>query len=67
MPRLYNAKHILKTLEKYDFVVVSQKGSHLKLKKEHHTVIVPMHSKEIPVGTFRSIVRQSGLDKEIFR
>lgn len=66
MPRLYNAKHIQRTLEKYGFIVVSQKGSHLKLRKESHTVILPMHSKEMPIGTFRSVVRQSGLSKENF-
>jgi predicted RNA binding protein YcfA (HicA-like mRNA interferase family) len=67
MPRLYNPKHIIKVLEKNGFVCVSQNGSHLKLKKEEYTVIVPVHSKEIPVGTFRSLVRQSGLIKDIFK
>jgi len=30
-------------------------------------VIVPVHGKEIPYGTFRSILRQSQLDEADFR
>jgi len=29
-------------------------------------VIVPIHGKEVPHGTFRSVVRQSGLSQEDF-
>jgi predicted RNA binding protein YcfA (HicA-like mRNA interferase family) len=44
------------------FVFVSQKGIHVKMLKEGNptlTVIVPAERKEIPAGTFNSIVRQS--------
>ena len=67
MPRLYSPKHILKILEKNGFAFVSQNGSHVKLKKDEYTVIVPIHSKEMPVGTLRSIVRQSGLPRGLFK
>ena len=43
------------------FIQVSQRGSHLKFRKENRTVIVPSPKKEIPSGTLRSIIRQSGL------
>ncbi len=33
----------------------------MKFRKGVHTVIVPEDRKVIPQGTFRSIVRQSGL------
>lgn len=50
--------------------MVSQKGSHAKYRKTGEgrplTVIVPMHKKDIPYGTFRAIVRQSELSKEDF-
>jgi predicted RNA binding protein YcfA (HicA-like mRNA interferase family) len=39
------------------------------LRKEGNptlTVIVPAERKQIPIGTFNSIVRQSGLDKTAF-
>lgn len=46
------------------FLFVSQKGSHAKYRKQGNptlTVIVPAGRKEIPQGTFNSILRQSGL------
>lgn len=65
MPRLFSSAHIIKVLVRNSFVFVSQKGSHAKYRKfidgSVYTVIVPSPRKEIPVGTFRSIVRQSGL------
>jgi predicted RNA binding protein YcfA (HicA-like mRNA interferase family) len=61
MSRLLSSSQIIKTLLKFGFVLVSQRGSHQKYQKEGITVIVPSPRKEIPVGTFRSIVRQSGL------
>jgi predicted RNA binding protein YcfA (HicA-like mRNA interferase family) len=66
VPKLYASDHIVKVLLKKGFYFVSQKGSHAKYRKEGHptrTVIVPAERKQIPVGTFNSIVRQSGLDK----
>ena len=65
MPRLFSSAHIFKVLEINSFVFVSQRGSHDKYRKFTEgtvcTVIVPTPRKEIPIGTFRSIVRQSGL------
>ena len=52
---------------KNGFAFVSQKGSHKKFKKENRIAIVPDPKKEIPRGTFASIVRQSGIDKEDFK
>ena len=69
MPKLLSPSHIIKTLEKKGFVFISQKGSHAKYRKEGKetlTVIVPVHNKEIPTGTFRSILRQSKLTVEDF-
>ncbi len=70
MPRLHSSLHIIKILEQNGFVFVSQKGSHAKYRKGEHvstvTVIVPTPRKEIPIGTFRSIIRQSKLNQEDF-
>jgi predicted RNA binding protein YcfA (HicA-like mRNA interferase family) len=68
MPKLPSSKEIIKTLEKNGFTFVSQKGSHGKFYKEELkiVVIVPMNKREIPTGTFLSIVRQSRLDREMF-
>lgn len=70
MPKLYSSRHILKVLARQGFVFVSQRGSHVKYRKEKHrivfTVIVPARRREIPYGTFRSILRQSGLVEDDF-
>lgn len=66
MPDLLSSQEIIRILKKSGFVLVSQKGSHKKFKKEGRIVIVPDPKKEIPKGTFASILRQSGLNKEDF-
>ena len=69
MPKLYSSQHIIKVLTNHGFKFISQKGSHKKYRKigtPTLTAIVPAERKEIPVGTFNSIVKQSGLKKEDF-
>ncbi len=70
MPKLYSSSHIIKVLGDHGFFFISQKGSHIKLRKvgaETLTVIVPANRKEIPTGTFRSILRQSSLTEGDFK
>lgn len=70
MPKLYSSRQITQTLSKHHFDFVSQRGSHAKFRKQEGakilTVIVPMGKKEIPMGTFKSILRQAQLKKEDF-
>jgi predicted RNA binding protein YcfA (HicA-like mRNA interferase family) len=69
VPKLYSSEEITKTLEREGFVFVSQRGSHEKYRKTGSptlTVIVPAGRKQIPRGTFRSILRQAGLDEGAF-
>lgn len=70
MPRLPSSKKIIQVLEKHGFYFISQKGSHAKYIKVKQgvsiIVIVPANQKEIPQGTFHSIIRQSKLSKEDF-
>jgi predicted RNA binding protein YcfA (HicA-like mRNA interferase family) len=66
MSKLPASKQVIKTLTDNGFVFVSQRGSHAKFKKGNRVVIVPYSKKEIPMGTFRSIIRQSGLTRENF-
>lgn len=57
-------------LERAGFAFVSQRGSHVKYRKSGsptRTVIVPADRKDIPRGTFRSIIRQSGLSEAAFQ
>jgi len=61
---------MISILERNGFVFVSQKGSHLKMRKVGKTVltvIVPQGKREIPIGTFKSILRQSLISEEEFK
>ncbi|HEY4524515.1 MAG TPA: type II toxin-antitoxin system HicA family toxin [Candidatus Paceibacterota bacterium] len=68
MPKRYSSDEIIKVLTKRGFVFVSQKGSHVKFKNFNQSliVVVPANRREIPIGTFRSIVRQSRLNTTDF-
>ncbi|ADG07590.1 type II toxin-antitoxin system HicA family toxin [Kyrpidia tusciae] len=48
------------------FVKVSQKGSHVKVRrKDGRQAIVPLHD-ELAPGTLRSILRQAGISVDEF-
>lgn len=69
MPKLYSSREIIKVLQAKGFIYISQKGSHVKFRKFGSptlTVIIPANRKEMPHGTFRSILRQAGLKEEDF-
>ena len=58
----------MKILIENGFAFVSQKGSHQKYRDaDGRVVIVPAERREIPVGTISSIIRQSGLNPDLFR
>ncbi|MFA5318397.1 MAG: type II toxin-antitoxin system HicA family toxin [Patescibacteria group bacterium] len=70
MPRPIQLKLVVKVLHAKGFIFVSQAGSHAKFRKTGNptkTVIVKMSKKEIPHGTFQSILLLSGLKEENFR
>lgn len=58
-----SSQEMLKLLKKNGFIVVSQNGSHIKLKNEvtEKTVIVPFHSKDLKKGLEHAILKQAGL------
>ncbi|MBP1908141.1 type II toxin-antitoxin system HicA family toxin [Methanolobus bombayensis] len=66
---ILSAREIIKALERAGFQFVSQKGSHIKMKKKEDcstsVVIIPNHD-EIATGTLKSIIRQSKLTPEEF-
>jgi len=69
MPKFFSSAYVIKVLCRKGFVFISQNGSHMKFRKTGNqvlTVIIPANKKEIPNGTFRSILRQSNLTKEDF-
>jgi predicted RNA binding protein YcfA (HicA-like mRNA interferase family) len=66
MPKLFSSRQIIAVLLACGFREVSQKGSHKEFRCEDRIVIVPHPKPEIPVGTFFSILRQSGLKRQDF-
>ena len=64
MPKLRNLSgdEVVKIFERLGFIAVSQRGSHVKLKREgklqKQTITIPLH-KELDRGTVRAIYRQA--------
>lgn len=57
--RRMNADEAEKILQRYGFVLISQKGSHRKWRnlERQLQVIVPHHkSRDLPIGTLRNIM-----------
>ena len=71
MSKNFSGKLVIKILcRTFGFFVVSQKGSHVKLRRKDGvriiTTIVPIH-RELAVGTLRSILELAEVDEEEFR
>ena len=69
MPKPVPLKLVLKVLKEKGFFFVTQKGSHAKYRKPGdptRNVTIKVTKKEIPYGTFRSILFQSGLEESDF-
>ncbi len=65
-PRI-SSRECIHALEKADFSVVSQSGSHIKLRRESpYAQVIVKPTRELAAGTLRSIVRQAGLTLEDF-
>lgn len=71
MAKTFSGKQIVRILTKYFyFVVVSQKGSHIKLERRGadgttDVTIVPNHS-EVQTGTLQGILKLARVDKKDF-
>ena len=67
--RILSGKGVCQILEKHGFRKVRQHGSHVVMQCQMETgtvtVPVPDHS-ELKIGTLSSIIRQSGLHREVF-
>jgi predicted RNA binding protein YcfA (HicA-like mRNA interferase family) len=66
MTKLPSSEKVLRVLLDHGFLLKSQKGSHQKYTNGSRIVILPAQRKEIPVGTLKSISRQSGIDYNEF-
>lgn len=56
-------KQMIKLLKKNGFEVISQNGSHVKLRQADTGVqtIVPLHNKDLKKGLEDAILKQTGL------
>lgn len=67
MPKRLSSAEFIRILTDHDFRFISQKGSHAKYRNAlGQTVIIPHPRKDIPIGTLRSMIRQSGLQGDLF-
>lgn len=55
------SKELVKLLKKDGWKIISQNGSHMKLKKDNKIEIVPIHNKELKKGTLETILKRTGL------
>jgi len=57
-------RELIRLLEKEGYVFVRQSGSHAIYRKAGKKIIVvPIHSKDIPKGTLKGILKDAGLKK----
>ena len=71
MPKVYSSKSVIKILSRhFGFYFVSQKGSHIKLRRiigtKTITTIVPNH-KELSPGTLKGILELAEIDEKGFK
>jgi predicted RNA binding protein YcfA (HicA-like mRNA interferase family) len=62
-------KEVLRALETAGFYIHHQSGSHARLfhrTRKELRVTIPMHTKDLPIGTLRNIIRQAGLTTKDF-
>lgn len=64
----FKAKEVLSRLRRAGFEVRRQSGSHVVLRHpDGRQTYVPVHTGDVPSGTFRAILKQAGLRDEDFR
>ncbi len=63
------AREVIRVLKKLGFREHRQVGSHLTMlrREDGRRVTIPIHSGDIPTGTFHRILKQAGLTLKEFR
>ena len=63
-----NPRQVIRVLEKAGWQVHRQKGSHVSMHKKDvpNLVVIPLHTRDIPKGTFHGILDDAGLTIEQF-
>ena len=65
LPRDVSGLEAVRALKRLGFVSLRQTGSHLILRKDSRTVVVPQH-KPLKPGTLKGVIEQAGLTLEKF-
>ena len=67
MPRLprLSSRDAIRALERLGFSIIRQRGSHIVLRRESVTCVVPQRS-ELKLGTLSSILQQADVGIEEF-
>ena len=65
LPRDVSGAEAARALQRLGYVVQRQTGSHLILRREGRTVVVPQH-KPLKPGTLKGILEQAGVPLERF-
>lgn len=71
MPKLpaLSGKEVARVLQRAGFYIDHQTGSHARLlnrSRPELRVTVPIHNKDLPIGTLKSIIRQAGMTTQEF-
>ena len=72
MPKLRRAtaEETIRALERLGFTQTRQRGSHVVLKKQlangERICVVPLHGKQLAIGTLRAILRQADVTPDEF-
>ena len=63
----YKPKEILSKLLKLGFLEIKRSGSHIVLRHpDGRQTYLAIHTKDIPEGTFKAILKQAQISKSIF-
>jgi len=65
IPRDVNGAEAARALRRAGFETLRQTGSHLIMRKDSRTVVVPQH-KPIKPGTLKGLIEQAGMTVEEF-
>ncbi|MBC7588357.1 MAG: type II toxin-antitoxin system HicA family toxin [Chitinophagaceae bacterium] len=63
----YSAKTLIKILEQHGYLLKRIKGSHhlFEHPETKKVVVVPFHgNKDLPIGTYKAILKQAGIDSK---
>lgn len=67
-PPVLKPREVERVLANNGFLFDRQRGSHRVYWQEltQRTVVLPFHNRTVPLGTLRSIIKQSGLEMADF-